>query len=242
MFILASAGGSSVPSACPSPSVTRVLVPPHWASYPVLEAGGASSEALDNSLAGRVRSSRGRDRSNHLRDPLSGGSRVLVLPDPHRQPPSLAKESIRLFVPAAVSTDFRPPVGRVRPRRRGVFRATMPVAAIDEDGDLGTREDEVSPAVEIGKRSSIDAVTEAERMRRTPYSQLWLGVPSPVALHRCPARRRGRPRYVGSAHNSILAPRRAGARLARCAPAVQARRPPLRLWRWRPHERDRPTC
>ena len=66
----------------------------------------------------------------------------------------------------------------------------MPVAAVDEDGNECTREDQVGGAVEMRQRSSCHPVSQAEPMRCASYGQLRPRIPLAVALHHEPHSRR----------------------------------------------------
>src|SRR5687768_11484754 len=121
---------------------------------------------------------------------------ILMLPDAHRHPPCLLEQSICLGVPISIAPELWTPVGGVLLRCRAVFGASVPVAAIDEDSDLRAPKDQIGPAIEVREGSSIDAVPKAEGVDGSAYGHLRLRIPPPVALHRCPARPRGRPRYV----------------------------------------------
>src|SRR5690606_12315596 len=61
--------------------------------------------------------------------------RVLVLPEPQRQPLGGEEHSVNLSIAFDIADEFGRPVMRVSPRRRGVLRAAVPEAAIDVDRD-----------------------------------------------------------------------------------------------------------
>lgn len=69
--------------------------------------------------------------------------------------------------------------------------AAVPEATIDEDGDTCTSEDDISGSAKAGQWPKVHSVTQAHGMKKAPNSQLRLGVPGAVALHRFPGGRSG---------------------------------------------------
>jgi len=87
---------------------------------------------------------------------------VLMLPDAHHGPPGLGEAPIGIVVAQNVAGELRYPVPGIRLRRRPVFRAGVPEAAIDEDGHLRSGKGHVGASTHAkeGKRE-VDPVAEA---------------------------------------------------------------------------------
>jgi hypothetical protein len=82
-------------------------------------------------------------------DSADGVGRLLVLPDPKHAPASQAKSSVCVLIPCSVSPELVMPEGRVAAWRGAVCGTRMPKAAVDEDGELVTCEDDVGAAPEV---------------------------------------------------------------------------------------------
>jgi hypothetical protein len=90
-------------------------------------------------------------------DTIRRSFHVLVLPDPNYRPSRIAQALVGVPVSTAVRLDLRlPPVG-VCLRPRCVLRASVPEAAIYEDGDPETRKHDVGPATSrVAERRTSD--------------------------------------------------------------------------------------
>lgn len=82
-------------------------------------------------------------RSEYQLYDADGIIHFVVLPDPHDGPPGLGERCIDPTVALDVRSELWHPVLEVRLRDVLVVWATVPEAAIDEDGDLPTREDDI---------------------------------------------------------------------------------------------------
>lgn len=103
---------------------------------------------------------------NSRLDLRRGLSRESVLPEPENHPTFGREDSVGLDVARGVGRDLRTPVIMVRRRQLEMIRTAVPKAAIEEDGDSRTGEDQIGRATNRGNRSHRDAVPEAPRMHR----------------------------------------------------------------------------
>lgn len=74
-----------------------------------------------------------------------------MLPDADDRPPGLAEETVRLRVPGLVAFDLCPPELGVLAGSSQMLGTAMPVAAVDEDGHLESREDDIGGASQLGE-------------------------------------------------------------------------------------------
>jgi len=124
-------------------------------------------------------------------DDLGNVRRVLVLPRSDDGPTCLSQAVFRQAVPLDVGVELgSPPLG-VRLGGDGVLWATVPEAAVDEDGDSGPREGDIGSA---RKGGDVYSVAEPPAMQLPAKSTLRLGSRRPQVRHEppdCRARRRG---------------------------------------------------
>lgn len=107
-----------------------------------------------------------------------------VLPDAEH-PPSLGpRHGGRLRIALDVPREFRFPVLGMRDRNHPVLGASVPEAAVDEDGETSSGEDDVRPTALIAPGREIDAVPVSARVQELTNRQLGSGVPTPIRLHR----------------------------------------------------------
>jgi hypothetical protein len=59
----------------------------------------------------------------------------------------------------------------------------VPEAPVDEDGDLGTREDDVGPPGEVRQRAPVDAVAQPAPVEEVSERQVGSGVASGEGAH-----------------------------------------------------------
>jgi hypothetical protein len=130
---------------------------------------------------------------NHVYNPASYRERILMRPEPQHGPSCGSEQSGRMPVANSVAVDLCGPIACIRLRRCMMLRASMPEAAIYEDRDLRTAEDQVSSSPNSRERPCRDAITHPHRMHRTAHSDLRLGISRSIALHHTPNRRRGSP-------------------------------------------------
>ncbi len=67
---------------------------------------------------------------------------------------------------------------------RIVFWASVPEAAIDENGDLCLREDNVRPSIPILDWPSVNSIAKSARMQMSAHNEFRLCVPTFVPNHR----------------------------------------------------------
>lgn len=127
-----------------------------------------------------------------------------MLPETQDLPARLEEQGVGVGVAFSVALDLWAPVATVGSCSGSVLWASVPVAAVDEHGDLGACEDEVCSAVEAGEWTGIDAVSESEGVDGSSYGHLGLGVAAPVALHRRAGSRRRCPSLVARAHPASI--------------------------------------
>jgi hypothetical protein len=77
-----------------------------------------------------------------------------VFPDSNDAPTGILQDEIRFSVPLSVSLDLGSPKIGVLARGPVVLGAAMPVAAINEDGDPGSGEDNVGCTTQLRYRAS----------------------------------------------------------------------------------------
>lgn len=113
---------------------------------------------------------------NVLLHSVCGIDDVLVLPNSETAPPVLFEERVDSSITFSVGVQLVAPPLTVVLRKRGVFRAPVPEATVDEDGHSCSREHEVSPASHERDRAAVDAVPEASPMQLPAQRQFGLGV------------------------------------------------------------------
>jgi hypothetical protein len=123
---------------------------------------------------------------HEIGDPVADVGDVLVLPESHHRPPGNLPEVAGLDVTSSVGRDLGRPELRVRLGSRVVLRAAVPEAAVDENGHLAPREDDVGGAAEVGDRSAVHEVAQTASVQFTSHGQLWSGVTGGVGLHTAP--------------------------------------------------------
>lgn len=105
---------------------------------------------------------------NHFGDARCGPGRILVLPDPDRYPPRLAKTCICVTVPRYVRLYFFAPPVRIRRRPRHVMWAPVPKTPVYKDCDAKPVEQDVCSPSHARKRRPVDAISKAQPMQFTP--------------------------------------------------------------------------
>lgn len=135
-----------------------------------------------------------RDDEGHA---LGGIVRILVLPHPHAQPASFCQELVGFPVPLHVSLKLGRPIVRVGSRLRGVFRALMPEATIDEYGHARRTEHQVGGATHSLDWAAGHSVAESSRVEEPAKCHFRSGVARAIRLHDPAASRRTRPRVAG---------------------------------------------
>lgn len=111
---------------------------------------------------------------------------ILVLPDPDDVPASGSQRQVVAAVSGYVSIDLGGPVVAVGFRHAAVLGASVPVAAVDEDGHLLPREDEVGMAPKPWKRHHMHAISESPPVQNRSDLELGARVLGSIALHHRP--------------------------------------------------------
>ena len=118
---------------------------------------------------------------------------AFMLPDPDHSPSSSVQLRIVEPITLDVSGDLGIPVGSVGFGIRSVFRASVPKAAIDENGHFLAPKDDVCSTTQIFQRLRVDAIAKAAAMKLRSEGKLRAGVALPIAPHgRSYGGRRGR--------------------------------------------------
>jgi hypothetical protein len=107
-------------------------------------------------------------------DSVRSLERILVFPDPDYGPSARPKPTVSVLIPRDVAIQLRPPPCLVRLRRRRMDRATMPEAAVNEDGYAPARERNIAPSASETRQGKgvVHAVPQAASMELDPQSQL----------------------------------------------------------------------
>lgn len=116
---------------------------------------------------------------------LDGGWEGLMFPQTDDAPPGVVQGRVRGAVAFDVAAEFGGPVPLIRCGLAAMFRAGVPKAAIDEDGNLPAGEDDVgTDAGTAGKvEPVIFAIPKPKCMQRTAEGDLRLGVRTAVSPH-----------------------------------------------------------
>lgn len=107
----------------------------------------------------------------------------LVLPDADDRPSERLQMDVGLTVPLHVARELGRPPGGVVGGCCLVFGAPVPEAAIDEDSDLRTGEQDVSAASRHARQRVVDAVPKPESVEFAAEEQLGFGVPRRLLGH-----------------------------------------------------------
>lgn len=107
--------------------------------------------------------------SPQLLDPICHCDRVLMLPRSHDEPAQLIKAAAVATVTGDVRIKFGSPPVCVRLRSHSMLRATMPEAAIHEDGDPRPGEDNVRAPWKV---RDIHPEAESAAVQFTPNRKL----------------------------------------------------------------------
>lgn len=76
-----------------------------------------------------------------------------MLPNPHDGPAGFDQPAVGVSVPGSVRLDLRGPEFGIRRRDRVVIRASVPEAAVQEDGHLVASESEVGGTPDVLQRA-----------------------------------------------------------------------------------------
>jgi hypothetical protein len=105
-----------------------------------------------------------------------------MFPETQDQPAASTQFSRPSEIALAVATDLLHPVDEVRLRHVAVatFRAAVPEATVDEDGDFGRPEDEVGLAWKVGFQP---VSTHPTRREFAPQAKFWLRISRANSRH-----------------------------------------------------------
>ncbi len=117
-------------------------------------------------------------------DPRGSERGILVFPHPNDFPPGALEPPIRVAVPLDVPCDLGGPVPAVDVvQTLAVVGASVPEAAVHEDGHPSPGEHEVGPPIEVGQRPDIDSVPGPAAVQQPTEAKLWAGTDAPHCLH-----------------------------------------------------------
>lgn len=106
-----------------------------------------------------------------------------MLPNASHQPAGFAELSIRVTVPLTIRPKFRRPPLRIRLWKGLVNRATMPKAAVDENGDFRPDKDDVCSTSHSWENRSVNSEPQASRVQSTSNRDLGARVTAPSGFH-----------------------------------------------------------
>lgn len=95
-------------------------------------------------------------------------SRRLMRPEPEHRPAERSQTVVCVHVPSLIRFDLLPPKRRVLLWPCGVLWTAMPEAAINEDGDLSTRERHVGHAPRLLQHFIVDPIAQTESVHLPP--------------------------------------------------------------------------
>jgi hypothetical protein len=151
----------------------------HFTVHAPAPSGARSAASRAEILSGRARPGLSHGRCDARRD----NGRAVVLPARQHHPAGAAKGSSRVSIPATVRFEFLLPKLGVRLRPRGVLRAAVPVAAVDETRDLHSPEHEVRPPANLWDGAGVDLKPQPESEERGLKRKLRLGSGCSDGLH-----------------------------------------------------------
>jgi hypothetical protein len=99
-----------------------------------------------------------------------------MLPDPNAYPSSVLETLVGVAVTRHVAVYFVRPELRVCNGNSVMLRAAMPKTSIEENGNSGSREDQVSGAPKVLQRSCRDSIAKPETVNNRTQRHLRLGV------------------------------------------------------------------
>lgn len=120
---------------------------------------------------------------NCARDSSAGILKPLVFPDNNRQPACIIQYTKGLRITSEVGFALKAPVLRIGTRWLVVNAASVPEAAVYEDGDLRLREDDVCPTINVGDGSRVDSIPQSQCVESGSQSYLRFGIRAGVSLH-----------------------------------------------------------
>ena len=114
-----------------------------------------------------------------------------MLPEAKADPACFGKPLVRVAVTAHVAFQLgAPPIG-TGSRPRGMDRARVPIAAVDEYRDPPGRERDIgTPPHPVKRKLEINPVAEPAMVQLLPERDFGRGTGTLLADHACPCRRR----------------------------------------------------
>jgi hypothetical protein len=119
----------------------------------------------------------------HARDRIRHNLGIFVLPDPDRDPSGGAQSTVGVTVASPILLDLALPPVRVVDRPARMLGTPVPKAAIDEDRNSSTRENDVGFAPQLRKRTCVYAVAKTEAVKSASKCEFDGGVPSRLYPH-----------------------------------------------------------
>lgn len=106
-----------------------------------------------------------------------------MLPNPDDRPSGLCEPAIGISIPSSIRFNLGAPELAVAVRLGCVLRASVPEAAVNEDGDPRWAEDDVNSAATVSEHGPIDSEPQPAGMQRPPQRNFGAGVPASYPRH-----------------------------------------------------------
>ncbi len=135
-----------------------------------------------------------------------------VFPDPEDRPAKVLQVSRGHRVALSISFELGDPPSVVGRGHLTVIGTSMPEAAVDEHGDLRTREGDVDRSSRKAGNGVLDAVAVPRGVQQASQRKFRPGVPPGMPAHACRHTRRARHRAPGHVKTSRTTPRARSAR------------------------------
>lgn len=122
--------------------------------------------------------------SGKSKENTAGGSvRWFVFPHPNDQPSGGGEASVCVAVAVSVPSDLRGPPGAIGDRGGPMRLAAVPEAAVYEDSDLGSGEDDVGCSAQTRNGHHVQPITEPKTVEVAAQQALWCRVLPRLRCH-----------------------------------------------------------
>ncbi len=119
----------------------------------------------------------------HPSNAISSCLDIFVLPNPDHSPISFLHTTVRITIALAIRRNLCSPPFPISFWRSSVNRTSMPIAAVDENGDTETRKYQIGSTAQTGHRLAVDKKAKATAMELRSQCNLRPGIPLPLATH-----------------------------------------------------------
>lgn len=107
-----------------------------------------------------------------------------MLPESEHEPTVVRQQTVRIGVTPAVPGDLLIPEGSVRLREGRMLRAAVPEAAVDEDGYVCTREQDVTAPSSVHRNQCVNPIAKSTPFKDAPDGDYESRVPPAFRSHR----------------------------------------------------------